>query len=256
MKKIQRMNVVIIEDEALAAERLEKMLRELDPEITVVAKLASVELSVAWLKENSADLIFLDIQLTDGLSFSIFDRVEVKTPVIFTTAYDQYAVKAFELNSVSYLLKPVKKRDLENSLEKYRSLRSAYSIDFDVLLSTIKGKTEYKKRFLVRMADRYKKVETEEIAYFFALEKSVFFRTVEGRTYPLDMTLDQVEKVIDPTVFFRINRKYIVHINAISNMVSWSKRRIKVELRPVVDDHMDTIVSMERYAEFKKWLDK
>ncbi len=250
------MKVVIIEDEALAAERLEKMLKELVPDITIAAKLASVESSVVWLKENSVDLIFLDIQLTDGLSFSIFDRVEVKTPVIFTTAYDQYAIKAFELNSISYLLKPIKKRELENSLQKYQSLKSAYNIDFDTLLSTIKGKTEYKKRFLVQIADKYKKVETGDIAYFFALEKSVFFRTTEGQTYPLDMTLDQAEKMIDPTLFFRINRKYIVNINAISNMVSWSKRRIKIELVPVVDDSTDTIVSMERYTEFKKWIDK
>jgi DNA-binding LytR/AlgR family response regulator len=250
------MKAVIIEDEALAAERLEKMLKELVPDITIVAKLASVESSVAWLKENSIDLIFLDIQLTDGLSFSIFDRVEVKTPVIFTTAYDQYAIKAFELNSISYLLKPIKKRELENSLQKYKSFKSAYSIDFDTLLSNLKGKTEYKKRFLVQIADKYKKVETEEISYFFALEKNVFFRTTEGQTYPLDMTLDQAEKLIDPALFFRINRKYIININAISNMVSWSKRRIKVELVPVVDDSTDTIVSMERYTEFKKWLDK
>ena len=250
------MKVVIIEDETLAAERLEKMLKESVPDITIVAEITSVESSVAWLKENSVDLIFLDIQLTDGLSFSIFDRIEVKTPIIFTTAYDQYAIKAFELNSISYLLKPIKKRDLENSLQKYQSLKSAYSIDFEALLSTIKGKGEYKKRFLVQIADKYKKVETGDIAYFFALEKSVFFRTTERQTYPLDITLDQVEKVIDPELFFRINRKYIVNINAISNMISWSKRRIKVELRPAMDDNVDTIVSMERYSEFKKWLDK
>lgn len=250
------MKVVIIEDEALAAERLEKMLKELVPGITIAAKLASVESSVVWLKENNVDLIFLDIQLTDGLSFSIFDKVEVKTPVIFTTAYDQYAIKAFELNSISYLLKPIKKQELEKSLQKYQSLKSVYCIDFETLLSNIQGKTEYKKRFLIQIADKYRKVETERIAYFFALEKNVFFKTVEGQTYPLDMSLDQVEKVLDPALFFRINRKYIININAISNMVSWSKRRIKVELTPSVDNNTDTIVSMERYSEFKKWLDK
>ncbi|MDX9798886.1 MAG: LytTR family DNA-binding domain-containing protein [Bacteroidales bacterium] len=250
------MKVVIIEDEALAAERLERMLNELVPDIVIAAKLTSIELSVIWLKGNCVDLIFLDIQLTDGLSFSIFDRVEVKTPIIFTTAYDQYAIKAFELNSISYLLKPIKKQSLENSLQKYQSLKSAYSINFENLLSNLKGETGYKKRFLVQIADKYKKVETERIAYFFAFEKNVFFRTTEGQTYPLDMTLDQVEKVIDPALFFRINRKYIVNINAISNMISWAKRRIKVELAPVVDDNTDTIVSMERYSEFKKWLDK
>lgn len=251
------MKVVIIEDELLASERLEKQLKEVVPNIIISAKLTSVESSVAWLKENSVDLIFLDIQLTDGLSFSIFERIEVKTPIIFTTAYDQYAIKAFELNSVSYLLKPIKKTELESSLQKYQSLKSAFSIDFEALLSSIKGDQQtYKKRFLIQVADKLRKVEVENIAYFFALEKSVFFRTTDKQTFPVDMTLDQLEKVLDPAIFFRINRKYIVNINAISNMVSWSKRRIKIELTPSADDNSDTIVSMERYSEFKKWLDK
>ncbi len=171
------MKIVIIEDEILSAERLEKMLKDLFPSITIAAKLASVESSVAWLKENSVDLIFSDIQLADGLSFSIFDQVEVKTPVVFTTAYDKYAIQAFEVNSVSYLLKPIKKRELEHSFQKYQLLKSAYSIDFDNILSNIRGTTAYKKRFLIQIADKYKKIETEEIAYFFALEKNVFFRT-------------------------------------------------------------------------------
>ncbi len=250
------LKIVIIEDEILAAERLEKMLLELLPNVTIAAKLSSVERSVAWLKSNCVDLIFLDIQLSDGLSFSIFDRVEVKTPVIFTTAYDRYAIKAFELNSISYLLKPIKKLELEGGLQKYQSLKSAYSVDFEALLANFKGESEYKKRFLIQIADRYKKVETNDIAYFFALEKNVFFRTTEGQTYPVDMTLDRVEKVVDPALFFRINRKYITNINAISNMVSWSKRRIKLELTPAADNSTDSIVSMERYADFKKWLDR
>lgn len=250
------MKVVIIEDEVLAVERLEKILKDLVPDIIISAKLTSIESSVAWLKANKADLIFLDIQLTDGLSFSIFERVRIKTPVIFITAYDQYAIKAFELNSISYLLKPIKKQELEKSLLKYQSLKSAYCIDFEGLLANIEGKTEYKKRFLIQVADKYKKVETDDIAYFFAHEKNVFFRTTEGQTFPLDMTLDQLEKVIDPTLFFRINRKYIIHVAAISNMVSWSKKRIKIDLKPTVDDTMETIVSMERYTDFKKWLDK
>ena len=250
------MKALIIEDEALAAQRLEKMLREIVPDIVIAAKLASVETSVAWLKENRVDLIFLDIQLSDGLSFSIFDRVDVHTPVIFTTAYDQYAIKAFDVNSVSYLLKPVKKQELEDSLQKYRTLMSAYQIDFAAILANLKGETGYKKRFLIQVADKYRKIETAEIAYFFALEKDVFLRTAAGQTYPLDMTLDRVEKEIDPALFFRINRKYIVHVNAISNMVSWSKRRIKIELNPPADNNTETVVSMERYTDFKKWLDK
>lgn len=251
------MKTVIIEDELLASERLEKLLKELEPNIIILGKLISIESSVAWLKQNSVDLIFLDIQLTDGLSFSIFDRIEVKIPIIFTTAYDQYAIKAFELNSVSYLLKPIKKRELESSLQKFHSLKSAFSIDFEMLLSSIKGDLQaYKKRFLIRIADTLRMVEVEDISYFFALEKSVFLRTDNKQTYPVDSTLDCLEKVLDPRMYFRINRKYIVNINAISNMVAWSKRRIKIELTPLADDNTDTIVSTERYSEFKKWLDK
>lgn len=251
------MKVVIIEDEALAAQRLERMLTELMPGIVILAKLSSITESVAWFKENSADLIFLDIQLTDGVSFSIFERVEVKTPVIFTTAYDKYLLKAFELNTVSYLLKPIKKSELQGSIQKYNSLKSAFSIDFENLIAQIKGEpVAYRKRFLIQVADKLKKVEIEDVAYFFALEKGVFIRTFFGQVYPVDMNLEQIEKSVDPALYFRINRKYIVRINAIANMVSWSKRRIKVELTPPADVSTDVIVSMERYSDFKQWLDK
>ena len=140
------MNAIIIEDEKFAAERLEKIIREINPEIRILAKLGSVQDSVSWLKNNSTDLIFLDIQLSDGISFSIFDEITIKTPIIFTTAYDQYAIKAFNLNSISYLLKPVRKKELEESLKKYESLKSAFSMDFNSLLAGIQGKKpEHKK---------------------------------------------------------------------------------------------------------------
>ena len=251
------MNILIVEDEALAADRLEKILKEITPDINVLAKIGSIKESVKWLMLNSADLIFLDIQLSDGLSFSIFDQVSVQTPVIFTTAYDQYAIKAFQLNSVSYLLKPIRKNELAESLQKYKSLKSAFSIDFDNLLSAIQGnKPEYRKRFLIQIADKFRKVEVEDIAFFYASDRNVFLTTLDGHSYPMDISLDSLENVIDPALFFRINRKYIVSMKSIANMFAWSRSRIKLVLKPATDDEMDTIVSIDRTADFKKWMNK
>lgn len=251
------MRVIIIEDEELAAERLEKMLIETAPETEVIAKLSSVKESVKWLTLNKADLIFLDIQLSDGLSFSIFEQITVKTPVIFTTAYDQYAIKAFNLNSVSYLLKPVRKNELTVALQKYKSLKSAFSIDFENILSAVQGKQpDYRRRFLIQIGDRFRKIEAEEIAYFYAMEKCTFLKTFEGNSYPLDLSLDNLVNVIDPSQFFRINRKYVVNMRSIKNMYAWSRSRIKIILSPSVDEDSDTIVSIDRAADFRNWLNK
>lgn len=251
------MKVVIIEDEALAAERLEKMLADLDPEIHVAAKLGSVKESVKWLMANTPDLLFLDIQLSDGLSFSIFDQISLNTPVIFTTAYDQYAIKAFELNSIYYLLKPIRRDELSQGLNKYKSLKAAMGIDFAGLLAAIGNRTpEYRKRFLIQIGDKFRKIETDEIAYFYALDKNVFIRTFEGTIFPAEQSLDSLEKAIDPALFFRINRQYIISMNSISKMYAWSRSRIKVILKPVPDDNAETIVSIDRAAEFRKWMDR
>lgn len=249
------MNVLIIEDEAFAAEKLEQMLLEINPAIKVLAKLGSINESIKWLMNNTSDLIFLDIQLSDGLSFSIFEQVTINTPVIFTTAYDQYAIKAFQLNSISYLLKPIRKSELEDSLKKYQCLKSAFSIDFDMLLANIQGKNPaHKKRFLIQIGDKIRKIELSEIAYFFVLEKAVYLRTFQGNSYPLDYTLDKLESLISAEKFFRINRKYIVSIDSISNMVAYSRSRVKLELNPTADEEFDTIVSIDRSSDFKKWL--
>lgn len=251
------MNVLIVEDENLAAEKLEHMLLEIDPAIRVMAKTGSIKESVQWLMQYTPDLIFLDIQLSDGISFSIFEQVVVNTPVVFTTAYDQYAIKAFQLNSISYLLKPIRKNDLAESLQKYHTLKSAFGIDFETLLATIQGREpEYKKRFLIQLGEKIKRVDIADVAYFFALEKGVYLRTLQGNTYPIEFTLDKLESMINPEVFFRINRKYIVFIDAIKNMVAWSRSRVKLELNPKADDEMETIVSIDRAAEFKKWLNQ
>jgi DNA-binding LytR/AlgR family response regulator len=249
------MKVLIIEDESIAAEKIEMMLKEIDPGIQILKKLGSIKESVKWLLQNNADLIFLDIQLSDGISFSIFDQVNVNTPVIFTTAYDQYAIKAFQLNSISYLLKPIRKSDLAESIRKYLNLKAAFTIDFDALLAQIQGKKpEFKKRFLIQISDKIRKVEVSEIAYFYAMEKGCFLRTLQDNNYPVEYALDRLETIMDPARFFRINRKYLVNMDAISKMVAYSRGRIKLELKPKADDEFDTIVSVDRSAGFKKWL--
>lgn len=249
------MNVLIIEDEVFAAEKLEQMLLDINPAINILAKLGSINESVKWLMNNTSDLIILDIQLSDGISFSIFEQVTINTPIVFTTAYDQYAIKAFQLNSISYLLKPIRKTDLEESLKKYQSLKSAFSIDFDMLLANLHGRSpEHKKRFLIQIGAKIKKIELSEIAYFFVLDKAVYLRTFQGNSYPVEYTLDKLESLVSPEKFFRINRKYMVSIDSISNMVAYSRSRVKLELIPKVDEEFDTIVSIDRSADFKKWL--
>ncbi len=249
------MNILIIEDESLAADKLERMLKEVDPSINIMAKLGSIKDSVKWLFQNTSDLIFLDIQLSDGISFSIFEQVTISTPVIFTTAFDQYAIKAFKVNSISYLLKPIRKNDLADSLKKYQTLKSAFSIDFDMLLANIQGKEPgYKKRFLIQIGEKIRKIEVSEIAYFYVLDKGVYMRTFQGNSYTVEYTLDKLETILNPSSFFRINRKYFVNMDSIANMVAYSRGRVKLDLKPSADDELDTVVSIDRSAEFKKWL--
>ena len=249
------MKVLIVEDEKVAANRLEKMLLQIDPEIQVMAKPGTITESAKWLLNNQSDLIFLDIQLSDGISFSIFDQVHVNTPVIFTTAYDQYAIKAFQLNSIAYLLKPIRKSELEDSLQKFKNLKSAFTINFKSLLEGIKGqKQDYKKRFLIQIGDKIKKIETSEIAWFNAVEKNVFLKTFQQRSMAIDYSLDALENLLDPDQFFRINRKYYVNMDAIESMTAFPRGRVKLKLNPPADDEMETIVSIERASNFKKWL--
>jgi len=249
------MNVLIIEDESLAADKLELMLKEVNPAISVMCKIGSIEESVKWLYQHTADLIFLDIQLSDGISFSIFEQITINTPIIFTTAYDQYAIKAFQVNSISYLLKPIRKNDLAESLKKYQNLKSAFSIDFDMLLANIQGREpDFKKRFLIQTGEKIRKIEVSEIAFFYVLEKGVYMRTFSGNSYSVEFTLDKLETILNPSSFFRINRKYLVNVNSIANMVAYSRGRVKLELKPKADDELDTIVSIDRSADFRKWL--
>ncbi len=251
------MKYVIIEDEDPAALRLQKLIKEVDPSFVMVAQLVSIKSSVKWLTENiHPDVMFMDIQLADGNSFEIFNVVKPQCPVIFTTAYDQYALQAFKVNSIDYLLKPIKKNELAEAISKLKKLnvkdQEISFPDFENLLKMIKGKEEFQKRILIRYADTIKAIDIKDVAYFYTESKINFLCTFDKKSYPIDYNLDQIEAMIDPAVFFRINRQFIVNVNAIKNMVSYSKSRVKIELNPHTE--IETIVSTERSPNFKSWL--
>jgi len=250
------MKYVIIEDEDPAASRLQKMVQEIWPDAVMTDHLVSVKSAIDYLKTHThPDLIFLDIQLGDGISFEIFDEVTPDCPVIFTTAFDQYAIQAFKVNSIDYLLKPVKKEELSGALDKYKTLSEKGTndkVDYGKLLDLIKGKSDFQKRILIRFGDTIKAVEVNDVAYFYTESKINFLCTFDSKSYPIDQNLDQLEAIIDPAVFFRINRQFIVHIKAIAKMVTYSKSRVKLLLNP--ETPIETIVSTERSANFKSWL--
>jgi DNA-binding LytR/AlgR family response regulator len=251
------MNVLIIEDEAAIARRMQKLLLEIDPEIMVLDILCTIEASVAWFKSHTEpDLVLMDIHLADGSSFEIFNDVEVNCPVIFATAYDQYAVQAFKVNSIDYLLKPVNKEDLADSLKKYKKLAAPASVpglDYSMLANMLGvKKTDFLKRMVIRYGDVIKAIEVKDIAYFFTDEKIVFATLTEGKTYPVDFTLDQLEKRMDPERFFRINRKFLISFESIQKMISYSKSRVKINLNP--ESELEVISSTERSGDFKEWL--
>lgn len=249
--------VLIIEDERLAAEKLERMVVKLRPEWTILGTIESVGHAVKWLSTNpSPDLIFLDIQLDDGISFDIFEKVNVTAPIIFTTAYDEFAIRAFKVNSIDYLLKPIDPDALESAIRKFERNSTALSIDqqkMDNLQQQI-GQN-WKSRFLVKVGNNLLSVLTKDIELFFISERSVFIRTFQGKTYDVDYSLDQLQQLVDPDQFFRINRNYLINIDSVVKLVSYSSSRYKLDLQPEFKAD-DLIVSREKSAEFKKWMDR
>lgn len=243
------MNVIIIEDEPLAVLVLEKMLRKIAPEVTVQARLDSVGESVEWLRHNRTELIFSDIHLGDGQSFEIFDRVEVKVPVIFITAYDEYAIQAFKKQGIDYILKPFEEEDVRRALDKVETLRGQQE-PLTVLSE------EYQERFLVQIGTKIKSVAVEDVAYFMADGKYLMLYTFEGSSYIVDQTMAGIEERLNPRLFFRINRKFIIRYQAIKEMVRYSNSRIKVILTPQPPENIEAIVSAERIREFKEWLNR
>lgn len=247
------MKVLIIEDEMAAARRLHKLVVELLPAADVVGQADSIEDSLLLLSQHDdkLDLIFMDIHLADGSSFEIFKHIEIKTPIIFTTAYDQYAVQAFKVNAVDYLLKPIKKEELDKAIRKYQQLHKRDAIDYGAIIKALQPEDQVK-RFLIRFGQQIRLVSMDEVAYFYTQDKITLLVNKEGKRYPIDYSLEKLEEQIDSRRFFRINRQFIVCINSIEEMYMYSKSRVRITLSPSSD--IETIVSTERSPHFKKWL--
>jgi DNA-binding LytR/AlgR family response regulator len=249
------MNCLIVEDEKVAADRLVGLIKKCDPSINISEIVQSVKNAVLWLNTHQAPgLIFMDIQLADGLSFEIYEQTIVKTPVIFTTAYDEYALKAFKVNIIDYLLKPVDLNELKNAIDKYKENNSPKEIPVQVFDSIMHSLTKkYKDKFVINVGEHIKVFTADDIQCFFSLGKYTFLQNNSGRDYAINYSLDQLEDSLDPAQFFRINRKFIVSFSAISDIISYSNSRLKVKLNSNNSD--DLIVSREKVQDFKKWLE-
>lgn len=253
------MNILIIEDEPQAAKRMETLVKELLPNAHVLDKIDSVKKSIHWFTNNPPpDLALMDIQLADGSSFQIFEQCEVKCPVIFTTAYDEYALKAFKVNSIDYILKPVDKNELQAALRKLETLTSSTD-DTRKLLDSIgevvqRLSKKYKERFVIKVGERLRTIEVKDILYFYSQDKATFCHTGDNRNHILDFTLEQLEDMIDPLQYYRVNRKYFVRAEAIQDIISYPNSRLKLVLKNSQD--IEVIVARERVQEFKQWLDR
>ena len=251
------MKVVIIEDEKLSAEHLETLLKKIDKNIEVLAVIDSVKKGIElFSKTIKADLLFVDIHLADGLSFEIFSNKSIDIPVIFTTAYDDYAIKAFKLNSIDYLLKPIGIEELKNALEKFKHLNHKFSAGIieDISMAYQAINKQYKNRFMVKTGDLISTIKIDEVAHFIFEDGVVLLANNSGKRYIIDYTLDNLETIIDPSIFFRINRKVIINIGSIQKVSSYFNSRLKINSQLLQEE--DGVVSRERVSEFKKWLDK
>ncbi|PJJ61223.1 LytR/AlgR family response regulator transcription factor [Hymenobacter chitinivorans] len=255
----------VIEDEPLAAKRLTDLLRRQNPPVEVRATADSVEAAVVLLQTapTPPDVLFLDIHLSDGLSFELFEKAEVRCPVIFTTAYDAYALRAFKVNSIDYLLKPIDEEELQAALHKLQNLQRAPAAPapaFDASLLTqvlqqLQPQNQYKKQFVVKVGEHLKVIPVENISYFFSLEKATFLQTRENRRFVIDQTLEQLEKLLDPRQFFRLNRAYYVQHDAIQDIIHYTNSRLKTVLAPTAPDG-DVLISRERVPAFRAWLER
>lgn len=256
------MNLLIIEDEPLAARQLQTMVLDHDPTVTVLDILDSVETSVGWFQSHpQPDLLLADIELVDGQSFDIFARVPVKCPVIFTTAYDEYALKAFQVHSVDYLLKPIDEVALRRSLAKFGELQQRYgashtALDLRDLLATLRqsppGAPDFRDRFLLKQGARLVPVEVTDMAYFFTRERLTFVQTWDGRTLLMDYTLDELTGKLNPKQFFRANRQFILNVKAVGRVHLHFNGRLKLDLNPPIDE--EVFISRDRAGEFRTWL--
>jgi DNA-binding LytR/AlgR family response regulator len=250
------MRVLIIEDERPAYQKLIRLLREIDADIEIAGIIESVEAATNWLLDHPhPELIFMDVQLEDGICFEIFENCDIKTPVIFTTAYDEYSLKAFKVNSVDYLLKPVKPDELRYAMEKFRTVHGQHT-DITKIGSLIDQlPSTRKERFLIRIGEHYRSVQISGIHCFFIKERCNFIHTGDGKTYAIDYSLERIEQMIDPKMFFRVNRNLIINFSAIRDIIAYSSKRLKIILA-VWTEKEDILVSRERVADFKKWMDR
>ncbi len=258
------MNVVVIEDERLTAERLISLVKKYDDSIHVLAQIASVAEAISWFNANpitSVDLIFMDIHLEDGDSFQIISQLNLTTPIIFTTAFDGYMIKAFKVNSVDYLLKPINFGELTAALDKFRSLRAtnesqSAQIDIKTLIKQLsqQNNPQFKERFMITVGTKIRSIKTESIAYFYLEEKTVLLVTTDDTVLPIDYSLDKLMQIIDPKQFFRVSRQFIVSLNSIQMVHTISAGKLKLDLIPKTKQ--EVAVSGDRFSHFKDWLGK
>lgn len=259
------MKILIVEDEELAVKKLQKTLSAVDSAAEVIGITDSIKTTVEWLQTNQQpDLILMDIELADGQSFEIFNLTAVKSPVIFTTSYDEYALKAFKVNSIDYLLKPIQKEELQTALSKYRQLQTSYAgveskaeLNLETLVKELQQKLqpkEFRKRFLVKHAQKLVSVEIDEIAFFYSDGRLNFFKTTDNKKYVVDYTMDELEEMLDPEKYFRISRSFYVSVNSIDKIDDYFGNRLILQLKPSVDK--EALVSREKVTEFKKWMGK
>lgn len=246
------MQIIIVEDEPLAQEELVRLIHKRFPTFEILATLDSVESSIEWLKRNCADLILMDIQLSDGISFDIFEQVEVKNPIIFTTAYDSYAIRAFEVNGIGYLLKPIIEADLVKAIEKLNIFTHS-SDNLQQLLKTLQATKPYKNRISVKSGDKFMSVDMTNIAYFYAEERVTFLVTKQNRRHIIDYTLETLEAMLDPRTFFRITRGCIASIGSINSVSKHFNSRLKIKLEPIFESEL--LISRVRVPAFLKWFD-
>lgn len=252
------MRILIVEDEELAVKKLQKIIAAVDESAEIIGTTDSIKSTVEWLQQHTQpDLILMDIELADGQSFEIFNLTDVKSPVIFTTSYDEYALKAFKVNSVDYLLKPVQKEELLAALNKFKKLKADSNADISTLVKELQQKLlpkEYRKRFLVKHAQKLVSVETGDIAYFYSDGRLNFFKTNDNKKFVVDYTMDELEDMLDPEAYFRISRSFYVSINSIDKIDEYFGNRLILALKPAVDK--EALVSREKVTDFKKWMGK
>lgn len=259
------MDILIVEDEDLAVKKLKRTLSSVDETANVVGEADSIKSTVSWLQSHpSPDLILMDIELADGQSFEIFNHVQVKSPVIFITSYDEYALKAFKVNSVDYLLKPVQKEDLQAALAKLKAMKEVYAgkaaeprLDMELLVKELQQKLhskEYRKRFLVKMGQKLVSVDVDDISYFFSDGRLNFFKTNDNKKFVVDYTMDELSGMLDPQTFFRISRSFFISVKSVAQIHDYFGNRLILQLSP--ETEKEAIVSREKVSEFKEWLGK